>query len=88
MLARILEWLELKVWQAAVGAMSAARPLSAHALRTAKGLKQAAAALPQSLPQVELQASPQLRGLAQSWQAVAAAGWLLGLALGYLLGAW
>ena len=82
-MARIFEWLELKAWQAAVGAMSAARPLSGHALRTAKGLRQAAAAL----PQVELP-TPQLRGLAQSWQAVAAAGWLLGLALGYLLGAW
>lgn len=84
MLARVLAWLELKSWQAAVGAMSAARPLSARVIRTAQGIKQVAASLPK---QIEFEPPAQLRGQLHNRYSVAAAGWLLGLALGYLLSA-
>lgn len=95
MLTQVADWLELTVWQLAVGLLSAARPLRAGVQRAAQHVQDAQAqrrahALrqPSQMPAAWLAAPSLLQRLSDNWTVVAVCGWLLGLALGAWLAGW
>ncbi|MCW5887806.1 MAG: hypothetical protein KIT07_06745 [Anaerolineales bacterium] len=95
MATQVADWLALKAWQFAVGALSLVRPLGASARRAAQRLRSqplhaahsTEAAVAGAAPVSSRQ--PTWQRVLDNWTLVAGCGWLLGLWLGmWIAGVW